>query len=191
MLLMKQTFINDFCLVGGTALSLYWGHRTSIDIDLFTDRNVDLDQLEGKINSMDGALLQSKNPIGRIYEIKEVKCDFVNYPYSFLYPPVQSGGITLAHLDDVMSLKLGALANRGAKKDIYDFYYILQHYSIDQLVDLYKTKFKVADVFPLLKSLTYFGDAEKELPPELLKDKSLTWLQVKKFIEMKIRETLY
>ena len=33
--LMDLPSLQDFCLVGGTALSLKYGHRISIDIDLF------------------------------------------------------------------------------------------------------------------------------------------------------------
>ena len=35
--LMQSTELNNFRLVGGTALSLHLGHRLSVDIDLFTD----------------------------------------------------------------------------------------------------------------------------------------------------------
>ncbi len=35
--LMVSRPFDDFRLVGGTALSLYRGHRISVDIDLFTD----------------------------------------------------------------------------------------------------------------------------------------------------------
>ncbi len=31
--------LNDFYLAGGTALSLYYGHRISIDLDFFTHTN--------------------------------------------------------------------------------------------------------------------------------------------------------
>ncbi len=36
--LMQQDFLIDFNLAGGTALALQIGHRISIDIDLFTDK---------------------------------------------------------------------------------------------------------------------------------------------------------
>lgn len=38
--LMVSEALKDFCLVGGTALSLQRGHRRSIDIDLFTDDEI-------------------------------------------------------------------------------------------------------------------------------------------------------
>jgi len=180
--------MKDFNLVGGTALALYWGHRLSVDIDFFSDKKINLDDLEGEISQIPGAMLFSKNPIGLVYIINNIKTDFVNFPYSFFYPSQSKEEFFIANIDDVVSLKLGALANRGAKKDFYDLYYVLQHYRLDQLIELYQKKFNVADVLPLLKSLIYFEDAEDGLPPVLLKDKKLTWPQVKKFIVQKVRE---
>src|SRR5258706_4880627 len=188
--LMRQPWITDFNLVDGTALALYWGHRVSVDIDFFSDKKINLDDLEGKISQVESAVMISKNPIGRIYSIKDIKCDFVNFPYIFFHPSHTEDGFSVAHIDDVVSLKLGALANRGAKKDFYDLYYILQYYKLEKLIELYRKKFNVADAFPLLKSLVYFGDAEDELPPILLKEKELTWPQIKKFIQQKVNEQM-
>lgn len=41
-ILMGAKEFKDFRLVGGTALSLYRGHRESVDIDLFTDAPYDV-----------------------------------------------------------------------------------------------------------------------------------------------------
>ena len=35
-ILMKDEKLNEFYLAGGTAIALYLGHRTSIDLDLFS-----------------------------------------------------------------------------------------------------------------------------------------------------------
>ena len=40
--LMNLYFLNEFNLVGGTALSLQFGHRKSIDIDLFNVNPFDI-----------------------------------------------------------------------------------------------------------------------------------------------------
>ena len=48
-ILMKAKEFKDFRLVGGTALSLYRGHRESVDIDLFTDAqygSIDFDVID-------------------------------------------------------------------------------------------------------------------------------------------------
>jgi hypothetical protein len=47
--LMEAKEFNQFRLVGGTALSLYCGHRMSVDIDLFTEAEygtIDFDGIE-------------------------------------------------------------------------------------------------------------------------------------------------
>lgn len=36
--LQSEELLSSFCLAGGTALSLYLGHRVSIDLDLFTPK---------------------------------------------------------------------------------------------------------------------------------------------------------
>lgn len=41
--LMKVDSFSDFYLVGGTSLSLQIGHRNSIDIDLFGNKEIDFD----------------------------------------------------------------------------------------------------------------------------------------------------
>lgn len=46
---MRDPIFDPFRLVGGTALSLYFGHRMSVDIDLFTDApygTIDFDKIE-------------------------------------------------------------------------------------------------------------------------------------------------
>ena len=53
--LLKKLFsineLNDFVLVGGTSLSLQYGHRKSVDIDLFTDKQFDIRELQLLLNS--------------------------------------------------------------------------------------------------------------------------------------------
>ena len=44
--LMTLPELQTFRLAGGTALSLQYGHRTSIDLDIFTDRSFDIAELE-------------------------------------------------------------------------------------------------------------------------------------------------
>jgi len=44
--LMKEEKLKDFELVGGTSLSLQFGHRKSVDIDLFTSKDFDSQKLK-------------------------------------------------------------------------------------------------------------------------------------------------
>ncbi|MCD4793480.1 MAG: hypothetical protein K8R54_09625 [Bacteroidales bacterium] len=44
-------------------------------------------------------------------------------------------------------MKINAVTGRGSKKDFYDIYELLQHYSIDQLLEFYKKKYKISNLF--------------------------------------------
>lgn len=120
-------FLNAFNLVGGTGLSLYWGHRVSIDIDFFTDKKADLLFTQGKLDELDTARFLSRTSIALFYTINSIKCDFLIYPYLFSQPPLKENGIQIASLDDIVTMKLGAITNRGAKKDFIDLFLMMQN----------------------------------------------------------------
>ena len=77
-------------------------------------------------------------------------------------------------------MKLSAIARRGSKKDFYDIYFLLQKYSIDELLVFYKNKYKNHELFHIIKSLVYFGNADLEPQPKLLID--VEWEDVKGYI---------
>ena len=98
-------------------------------------------------------------------------------------------GVRLLNLEDLAAMKLNAIANRGAKKDFYDLYFLLQHFNIEKLVELFSEKFKQQDVFGLSRSLLYFLDADEEDTQIIvLKEKSLTWEKVKQTIVTETRK---
>lgn len=73
--------LQNFYLVGGTALTLQLGHRNSIDLDLFSINNFDdvqlLDFLKSKYEV--DVVYQKSNTI--ICIINKVKVDFIKYNY--------------------------------------------------------------------------------------------------------------
>ncbi len=180
-------FLTEFNLVGGTGLAFYWGHRISIDTYLFTDKKTDLLYTEGRLNEIENAHFISRTSIALFYTIDSVKCDFLVYPYLFTQPPFIEEGIRVASLDDIVTMKLGAITKRGVKKDFIDLFYILQHYTVDRLCILYKEKYKTKDLFALFRALTYFDDAEPQEMPPILQEKNLKWNTVKKEIEKKVK----
>jgi hypothetical protein len=91
--LQKQPLLRSFYLVGGTALALHFGHRISIDIDLFTNDDFDtrnlLDVL-GEKYSIE-ILSQSKNAL--TIDIKNIKADFVRHNYPLIKSVIETNGI--------------------------------------------------------------------------------------------------
>ena len=179
--IMSIPLFGSLRLVGGTALALQYGHRTSIDLDFFGD-------LEGNTE----VVTKELDPIGEIvrgacsqniktFRIDGVKIDFVNYSrYPWIDDPVVEDGICLASPKDIAAMKINAVMGRGSRKDFVDIYFLLQHYSIDEILDFYQQKYSEASIFRALLSLTYFNDAEPQSMPEMLED--VEWDEIKQTI---------
>ena len=179
--------LDNFALVGGTNLSLRFGHRISVDLDLFTPEPFNLSEIQQAINkrfSQVRELNARKQTL--LYTIERVKIDILLHEYPYLQPIDVIDGLRLASLPDVVAMKLGAVAGRGAKKDFWDVNELLKHYSVADLVGFYTQKYPNSDAGQILRSLVYFEDAESQENPYDLK--GLTWPQVKNRITEHIKE---
>ena len=69
--LIKVPELKDFYLVGGTALSLYFGHRKSIDLDLFSITEFQADLLIAPLekNYPGFTYANTHNPIGLLLSL--------------------------------------------------------------------------------------------------------------------------
>ncbi|MCF8248072.1 MAG: nucleotidyl transferase AbiEii/AbiGii toxin family protein [Saprospiraceae bacterium] len=183
--LQSSPFLEKFYLVGGTAIALHLGHRMSIDLDLFSFEDFDsselYEKLRDKYQTVEDVITSDAT---LLCFINKIKTDFIRYKYPPSSPAIIEEGIRLLALDDLVSMKLSAIAGRGKKKDFYDIYFLLRHYTIPQMIELYEAKFEAASVFHLLKSLVYFEDAEPDAEPILFE--KITWATVKKAIQQKV-----
>jgi len=84
-------------------------------------------------------------------------------------------------VEDIAPMKLDAIVGRGKKKDFYDLYFLLQQYSLMELLTLYTEKYKHQSDFHVIRSLAYFEDAEPD-PDPLVFDAKLSWDLVKNAI---------
>ena len=167
-------------LVGGTALALQLGHRQSIDLDFFGKMDASLEEIAIELSDFANTKPLSSSKAMRFLIVDGVKVDIVNYPYYWIDNPVIEDGITLAGIKDISAMKLSAITNRGTKKDFIDLYFLLKEFSFSELIDLYLKKFAGAQLFTVLKSLTYFEDAETDPMPVMLNP--VNWEEVKTVI---------
>ncbi|MEO8761752.1 MAG: nucleotidyl transferase AbiEii/AbiGii toxin family protein [Bacteroidia bacterium] len=184
----NQPCLKDFYLVGGTSLALQIGHRLSVDLDFFTSDKKNITDIESELLFLDGFKLSSKNNYALFAEFKGVKVDILNYPYKFISEPIKHNGITLCNKEDICAMKLKTAMNRGAKKDFYDIYFLLQEYTLTQMFELFEKKYTNIEPNAIIRSLTYFEDAEESETPVLLKEVSLTWEKVKQTIISETRK---
>ena len=177
-------------LVGGTALALHLNHRRSLDLDFFGAEEFDPDErfleLEEKLGSQHAIEVVGKdrNTLNRLVE--GVKVDLMRHGYPETSPPVDWEGVMISAPEDIAAMKLNAIANRGAKKDFFDLYFLLQRFSLSQLLESYGKKYRNHDAFFVIQSLTYFDDAEAQPEPELQKE--VSWYDVKSAIVRAVKD---
>lgn len=182
----------DFYLAGGTAISIYLGHRISVDLDWFTQ------------NEMKDALVFAENlrrakldftteqtAPGTLHgSITNVRVSFLEFRYPLVEPLTiwKEMNCGLASLDDLACMKLSAIAQRGARKDFCDIYALgLKHRTLHEMLALYQQKFSVQDISPVLYGLAYFDDAESERMPPMLWN--VSWNEIRKAISDWVKET--
>jgi len=186
--LMNVPELQNFSLVGGTALALKYGHRKSIDLDLFSPVDFNNESVAAIIEKHFPTFTYQglNNPIGVFGFINNIKVDFVKH---YHYPVIDKinviNGIRITS-DNIIAMKINAILRRAVKKDFWDIAELLQYYSLRNCIDFYNTKFKnqlLAISIP--KAITYFDDAEESEEPISLKNQ--TWDPVKKIIQKAVR----
>lgn len=178
--LMKIQIFSEMRLVGGTALSMQYGHRQSVDLDFFGKLNVGTEEIDNTLKKVGSHTLFTNSENIKIYEICGVKVDFVNYRYNWIDGIVEEGGLRLASPKDIAAMKVNAIEGRGSRKDFIDMFFLLEHYSIEEIIRFYKEKYPEHSVFRALMSLTYFADAETQIMPKMLVP--FDWEELKKKI---------
>jgi predicted nucleotidyltransferase component of viral defense system len=167
--LMDLATLQPFSLVGGTALSLRYGHRGSEDLDLFCHEKFEHDQIIQALVEKFGNRFNYKQQhthFGIFCFIDDIKVDIVYYPHLPISDIEVVDGIRMYSSTDIAAMKIQAMLGRGKKKDFWDLFELLQHYSLQQLMDWHKQKFPSQMLaISIPHAITYFVDAdESEIP---------------------------
>ena len=168
--IMSEKLFSDFNLVGGTSLALQMGHRNSIDIDLFGNSEINTELFIKKLSEFGEVKVAQSTKNILITKINEVKVDFVNYKYPLLSDCLFIEDIRMLSIKDIAAMKLNAIAGRGSKKDFIDLYFLLNQFSLEEILLFYEKKYFDGSIFMVQKSLTYFDDANSQLQPKMFKD---------------------
>lgn len=177
--------LEPFYLAGGTALVLRLGHRMSVDLDFFGD----IETFEGDRREM---LVRA---FKRNYEIEVVRnsalglslfangvsASFFTYPYPLLDELQHVNEIPLAGISDIGVMKVEAVAERGARKDFVDLYFIAKHVSLDALFEASKSKYPGLRFFETraLEGLVEFEAADTQRNLKMVVP--IDWEEIKRF----------
>ncbi len=179
--LMSAPELLSLRLVGGTALALQYGHRVSVDLDLFGEVTIDKFELLSLLQGLGEVRVINETKNIHQYFVNGIKVDIVNYSYSWIDAPVEEDCIRLASPKDIAALKINAIEGRGTKKDFIDMYLLLQHYSLEEILTFYQQKYPDYSIFRALRSLTYFDDADAQIMPQMFVED--TWEKMKENIQ--------
>jgi predicted nucleotidyltransferase component of viral defense system len=131
--------LNAFRIVGGTAVALHIGHRTSVDIDFFANEKVSkqtiLRFLKGTFPGSE-FFVTEHNILG---EIEGVRVDlYDDWTIPFKKPAVVEDGLRLAAMEDLAAFKLSCITERREKKDYIDLFFLFKELGSQSVLKAFK-----------------------------------------------------
>ena len=189
---MNLKVLKPFSLVGGTALSLRYGHRTSVDLDLFSHKKFDPEPIVKALKKEFGKGYSAESKTARwgiFCYLDEIRVDIVHHPHPLIAGIEENNKIRMYGDPDIIAMKLNAILGRGKKKDFWDLYELLHHYPLKDMIRFHESKFPEQNLLITIpQAITYFDDADQTEDPISLKGQ--TWESVKKYIQQKVSDYL-
>ncbi len=188
--LMNNPGLTDFSLGGGTSLTLRYGHRKSVDLDLFSTHPFDTANLIELLKSQLSNLEIVNLTKGSICATADgYKLDFLHHPYPLIDELLVVDNIRFLSLPDLAAMKINAVTNRGSRKDFIDLLMLHENgIPLAKSLDYFCDKYGNARRFLAIRSLGWFGDTEGEPDPVFLN--GWTWDSVRKGVESLVKEFL-
>jgi Nucleotidyl transferase AbiEii toxin, Type IV TA system len=158
--------VEGLYLAGGTAIAWHFEHRRSMDLDLFTRTALQpLAPIGKAVARTLKARKLAESEVAVSFKVGQVEIDVVRYEYPPLVAPRPGPeGFPIAGPLDLSVMKLGAISKRGLRRDFWDLQTIATEGRIplSTMLAAYKKRFKseAADLYHVVRSLTYFDDAE-------------------------------
>ena len=176
----------EFYLAGGSGLALQMGHRISEDLDFFTHRVFDPSSLAISLKANVGRLQEILAETQTfIADLDGVKCSFFYYDVPLIFEAVSFHDLKIADWRDIVAEKFKTIAQRGSKKDFFDIFCCLrmEKLSLEEAVSIFKKRFQSSGVnlYHVLRSLTYFEEADQEPDPNMKRGFESSWEEVKSF----------
>ncbi len=174
---------DEFYLAGGVGIAARMRHRESRDLDLFSTSDP-LDTLPA-LQQVAGIRIASR-AAGTVHLVVDgIPVSLLQYAYPSLHAPEHVAGLAVrvASIDDLACMKLSAIASRGLARDFWDLHALIAASGRDLaswLVE-YQRKYPVEDIGHVVRSLSYFGDADTQpLPRGLTPER---WAEIRRDFE--------
>ncbi len=192
--LVAEMEVPESYLAGGTALGLMIGHRDSYDFDWFTPKEFNPEDVFRSLSRLGNSMITDMKR-GTLHAlVDDIRVTWLWYPNPLLKPFINENtikGLKIASLLDIGLMKWSAISGRGAMRDFIDLYMICHKgHGLKEMLELLPRKYPNANInyYHMVKSLSYFEDAENDLLPKMLT--SVKWNEVKGFFLNEQKELL-
>lgn len=179
-----------FYFTGGTALSVFHlGHRLSEDLDFFSEKPAPFDRVNTLIKSLSEKhhfSYELRRPEVEGLDImvfyldfgkgRKLKIDFNNYPYKSIEPRLHIDGLWVDTKRDIGTNKLLTIDQRTDVKDFVDLYFLLQEYTVWDLLYGVEIKFGM-EMEPLTVASNFMKVEEFKSLPKMLVALKISQLQ--------------
>lgn len=172
-------------MVGGTALSLQLGLRESYDFDFCVPTQFNNEILLDELKEIWEVKIKQNQKGTCDVILNGVQVSFFYYPNEMInefVKTVEMPSLKIASILDIAIMKIVDIGGRGAKKDFFDLYNILNKCKISEkelAEGLIKKCGERTNYVNIIMGLSYFEDAEQEILPRTFVD--YNWEDIKKF----------
>ena len=180
-------------LGGGSAMSLYLGHRKSADLDFFLREHFDdLTFIRNARMEKLDILLLHQTHAHTVLMIERVKVDLIkeriplNFPLQSLHPQMKN--LKIADPKDIGRMKILSIGSRGSKKDFVDLFCLTREMiSLESLLAMAMEESQGIRYSKLhfLKGLVDFEEADQE--GELAMIWKLSWEEIKRTLREEVK----
>ena len=183
----ESGIMKDAYLAGGTALALRLGHRVSVDLDFFSNKEFEERTFAERMRTLSVEFTLEKLDWRTVLGyVGEIKFSLFFYYYPLLAKPSDYLNIRIADIKDIAPMKLLAVSDRGLKRDFIDLYFIIvvdKIFTLEEIFELYDLKFKKfqQNKAHILKSLAYFEAADLTPMPAMLRE--INWEHLKQYFK--------
>ena len=186
--IIQDDYMQNFVLVGGSALALHLCHRLSEDLDFFTyEDSFDIKQIKKIINRFKNkTIVNISNEQIDLY-LDGVKVTFFNAKWKFLKPK-KLQMLNVASKEQIAIMKTNTLFLRAKYRDYYDLYFLANHYKLRDIFNFSKEILDGINLKLFVSALTFIDDIEDENIDYLKPSKKLTLKDIKLSFEKKIKK---
>jgi len=171
--------LSKAALGGGTSLALVFGHRKSIDIDLFLTEPFNSIKLQESLVRRFSDFSVTNRTAGSLSAVTgAVKIDILLHSYPLIGEYSWIDSVRCVSLPDMAAMKVNAVTNRGSKKDFSDLLLLHENgISLTEALQFFCAKYGTAGKFLAIRSLNWLEDADAEPDPLYLN--GWTWASVR------------